>query len=194
MSVTVELKDDETALFGYGSLLSIESLERTLGRHYTGPLYVSWLDGWRRTWDVAMPNRTFYADFPTGQVYPEHILYLNIHRSSGSCVNGILFVVNSDDLASYDKREWIYNRIDVSGELSGACVPKGRAFVYVGKQERLMRGVTTLQDAAVRNSYLEMLEVGLKEHGEDFRRQFEASTESVPQHLIIQDHSNHFLP
>lgn len=190
----LRLRDGESALFGYGSLLSIESLERTLGRRYTGPFLVCWLEGWRRSWDVAMPNRVFYADLPSGRVYPEHILYLNIRRSPGSRVNGVLFVVNSEELAAYDRREWIYDREDVTGELSGVSITSGRAYIYVAKRERLMVGVTSPQYAAVRATYLEILEDGFKGLGEDFRAEFEASTDPVPRHLIIPDRHKRATP
>lgn len=183
----LRLGDDECALFGYGSLLSIRSLERTLGRCYTGPLFVCWLEEWRRSWDVAMPNSDFYADLPSGRIYPEHILYLNIHRSPSSRVNGVLFVVNREELANYDSREWIYDRVDVTSELSGVTIASGRAHTYVAKEEHLMMSVTSPQYAAVRATYLEILENGLEDLGEDFRAKFEASTDPVPKHLIIPD-------
>lgn len=183
------LKNDEIALFGYGSLLSISSLERTLGRRYTGPLFVCWLEGWRRGWDVAMPNRTFYADLPSGKVYPEHILYLNVRRSPESRVNGVLFVVNREELDAYDTREWIYNRIDVTSELSGIRIISGQAHVYVAKQEYLTANMPSLQYTAIRATYLEMLEVGLKDRGEDFRAKFDDSTDPAPRHLIFHDRS-----
>ena len=37
----IKLASGEHALFGYGTLLSKESLERTLGRSYTGPFAVT---------------------------------------------------------------------------------------------------------------------------------------------------------
>ena len=55
---------DEVALFGYGSLLSVASLEQTLQRRYDGPLVACSVEGWRRTWNVAMPNQTFYTETP----------------------------------------------------------------------------------------------------------------------------------
>src|SRR6266704_6564995 len=78
----IELKAGETALVGYGSLLSIPSLERTLGRTYTGPFLRCVVRGWRRTWDAAMPNERFYTEGADGRMTPEAILYLNVRRDA----------------------------------------------------------------------------------------------------------------
>src|SRR5690348_14194361 len=105
---TITLRSNETALFGYGSLISIASLERTLGRSYDGPYLPCVLQGWRRSWNVSMPNQnTFYAETPQGRMWPEQIIYLNIREAGGGQVNGMLFVVDHNELEAFDRREWI---------------------------------------------------------------------------------------
>ena len=37
MESTIHLGDGETAMVGYGSLLSVPSIAKTLGREYDGP-------------------------------------------------------------------------------------------------------------------------------------------------------------
>ncbi len=98
MSQIIYLTRGETALFGYGSLCSVASLERSLGRHYEGPFVRCEVEGWRRSWDVGMPNRAFFLETPEGRVYPEHILYLNVKPAPGCLLNGVLFVVNDAEL------------------------------------------------------------------------------------------------
>ena len=82
----------------------------------------------------------------------------------------------------------------MTGELSGVSITSGRAYIYVAKRERLMVGVTSPQYAAVRATYLEILEDGFKGLGEDFRAEFEASTDPVPRHLIIPDRHKRATP
>src|SRR6185503_11567458 len=114
----IRLSPHRTALVGYGSLLSLTSLERTLGRAYTGPFLTCAVRGWRRTWDAAMPNdvpdKSFYEDRPQGRMTPEFILYLNVRRDPSTNVNGVVFVVDPDELVEYDRRESIYDRVDVT--------------------------------------------------------------------------------
>ena len=185
---TLHLNEGESALFGYGSLISIESLQDTLGRLYEGPFVMGELKGWQRGWDVAMPNqRRFYTEDLTGRMYPENILYLNVWSKPDNNVNGVVFVVNAVDLAAFDQREWIYSREDITNQLRTPVVQGGRAYVYVGKNEYRLTNVLSPVKAAVRTSYLHILEKGLGDLGNEFRTMFENSSDPVPRHLVIAD-------
>jgi len=185
----IELRPGTHAIFGYGSLLSVPSLERTLGRVYAGPFVVCDLDGWRRSWDVAMPNDRYFARVGVESVFPREILYLNIRPALGEIVAGVLFVISEQDLAAYDGREWIYERVAVTNALRGVCVNGGEAWAYVGKPEFIRRGVMSWHDAAVRASYLSIVESGLTALGPETRARFELSTDPVPKHLVFADES-----
>ena len=180
----IKLQTDQSALLGYGSLLSIRSLERTLGRTYDGPFVPVELKGWRRTWDAAMPNKKFYAETNGDRLYPETILYLNIARDAATTLNGILFVVNGTELASFDERESIYDRIDITDNVP---VTGGRAYVYVCRPQYTVKDVTSPAQSAVRATYIDIVETGLTELGATFRAGYEKSTDPVPEHLVIQD-------
>jgi hypothetical protein len=182
------LREGECAVFGYGSLLSRASLEATLRGRYGRPLLECELAGWSRTWDIAMPNAAFYADTPAGRLVPASILYLNISRAGApAAVNGVLIALSPDQLEAMDRREWIYDRFDVTGALRGVRVTGGPAFAYVAKLEYVLRDVARPEDAAVRASYLEIIETGLAELGPACRAAYERSTEPVPAHLVIAD-------
>ena len=180
----IALQTDQTALFGYGSLLSIRSLERTLGRTYDGPFVPIELKGWRRKWDAAMPNKKFYTETNGHRLYPETILYLNVARDAAAVLNGILFVVNGAELASFDERESIYDRIDITDAVP---VTGGRAFVYVCRPEYRVEDVASPAQGAVRNTYIDIVETGLTDLGAAFRAGYEQSTDPVPWRLVIQD-------
>jgi len=182
------LREGEAAVFGYGSLISRASLESTLRGRYARPLFECEVDGWRRTWDVAMPNAAFYADTPAGRLVPASILYLNVTRAgAAAAVNGVLIALSPDQLEAMDRREWIYDRVDVTGEVRGVRVTGGPAFAYVAKPEYVLRDVARQEDAAVRASYLAIIETGLAELGPACRAAYERSTEPVPAHLVIAD-------
>ena len=183
----IQLKDGEAVVFGYGSLLSIASLERTLKQRYDGSFVVCALNGWRRTWDVRQPNKTFYAATPDGRMYPENILYLNVTKDPGARLNGVAIVVTAAQLEWLDEREWMYDRVVITQEIEGARVIGGSAVIYVSKPEYVMRDVRSTRVAAVRATYLEIVEIGLRDLGAGFRNAYESSTDPVPQHLVIQD-------
>jgi cation transport regulator ChaC len=181
------LRSGEAAVFGYGSLLSRSSLERTLGRAYDGPFVPCALRGWRRSWDVAMPNEAYYALHGGHRLMPRYILYLNVRPDAGSLVNGVAFVVTAAELAALDAREWIYDRRDVTGALEGVRVTGGAAYLYVAKPEHVLRDVDSPDVAAVRASYLAIVDAGLRAFDPAFRSDFERTSDAVPRHLVIDD-------
>ena len=183
----IDLGPGRHAIFGYGSLLSLPSVERTLGHPYAGPLVVCDLEGWRRCWDVAMPNRTFFTRIGDESVFPREILYLNIRRAPEETMTGILFVVSNEELAAYDTRESAYDRVAVADALRGVTVEGGEAWTYVGKPEYIRLGVSSWRDAAIRASYLDIVNSGLTALGPDVRVRYEQSTDPAPQHLIFAD-------
>ena len=184
----IRLREGESALFGYGSLLSIESLERTLGRTYTGPFAVSGLRGWRRTWDVAMPDQRFHYQDHNGQwTIPDRVLYLNIRRTPESSINGVVFVVHGHELDAYDRREWIYDRAPINDDLEDVRIEGGQAWAYVAKPEYILAPPDTPQKGAVRKTYLDFLADGHRRLGPAFAQRYNASTDPVPTHLIIDD-------
>jgi hypothetical protein len=161
-------------------------LQRTLQRPYDGPFVPCVLEGWRRSWDVAMPNQAYYAQQGSARLTPRHILYLNIRPDPGSAVNGVLFVVSESELAALDAREWIYDRHDITSALQVPVVG-GAAFAYVAKPEHLLRDVTSPEIAAVRASYLALVASGLEGFDPQFRQQFDRTSDAVPRHLVIED-------
>ena len=188
MSVELVLQPDESAIFGYGSLLSKRSMEQSLGHMYQGPFLPAVLQGWERAWNIAMPNRgRFYTSTPDGRVEPDRILYLNVRQRRGAQVNGVIFIVRPNELEEFDKREWIYSRETVNEALQGVRVTGGSAEVYVGLPEYVCDDAETPRAAAIRRSYLDIVASGLADWGPDFERAYYQSTQPVPEHLVILD-------
>lgn len=184
---TIQLAPGQHAIFGYGSLLSIASLERTLGREYVGPFLVCTLAGWRRRWNVAMPNQTFVYRENERWVTPQRIVYLNVEPANAGSVNGVVFVVNDEELERFDAREWIYNRVDVTDALQGAAIEGGTLWVYGGKPEHVLNRPSSPHAAAIRRTYLDILRDGHQALGADFARTYDATTEAVPTGLVVTD-------
>jgi len=183
----IVLKDGESAIFGYGSLLLKRHMELTLGRAGNNNFMTCILDGWGRTWDVIMPNYKFYEATTAGQFVPKNIIYLNIQPRPGGMLNGVLFVVRPEELLAFDRREWIYNRHVVTSQIQDVEVLGGEVFAYVAKPEALLPGDASRSFAAIRRSYLDVVEEGLRELGSEFRSLYERSTQAVPLDLVIHD-------
>lgn len=187
-SRVIKLSAGQVLIFGYGSLLLRESMEATLGQRYDETRYICELQGWRRSWDVFMPNEVFYEPGPVNDFVPANIIYLNIKPSADCSVNGLLYRLEENQIEAFDKREWIYDRVDITSRIRGVTVEGGEAYIYTSKPEWLMNPAHTCrQRAALRRTYVEMIERGVSLLGAAFRDQFELSTDPVPNHLVFSD-------
>jgi hypothetical protein len=183
----IRLAREQTAVIGYGSLLSIASISKTLGRDYDGPFLPCHVDGWRRSWDVSMPNEAFYYVDGDDRVYPRRIVYLNVRAVPGAQLNAMLFVVDAQELQAMHGREWIYDPVVVTPALRGARIVGGDAIMYVARDEHIVHNVSDRRDAALRASYLGILKKALDLASPGFREEYERTTDAVPDELVIED-------
>lgn len=124
-------------VFGYGSLIG-ES-PRDVRRDGSPRGFIVDVDGFRRTWGVAMDNSLdiagykYFVDAETGQRPPCFVAFLDIARVDGGRVNGVCTPVSCATLEELDARESNYRRIDVTESVRGQ-VPAiaARVWVYEG--------------------------------------------------------------
>lgn len=180
------MQPDEVAMVAYGSLMNKKSLEKSLGREYTGPFIDVELSGWQRTWDIAMPNEAFYTDTPDGKIIPKNIIYLNIRPNPKIAMSAVLFVIKKSDLANFNRREWIYDPSDLSRSLKGATVEGGQVLGYVGKKKFLVDPAAKFPNFAVRKTYIETVKSAIREKGEHHLITFEKTTDPIP-NIVIAD-------
>jgi len=172
----IHLQPDEVAIIGYGSLMNRESMERSLGHPYSRePIDIS-LENWQRTWNVAMPNDAFYLSTPQGKVFPKKVAYLNIQKAPGKSMNATLFVIKRNELDAFNRREWIYNPVDLAENLKGAKITGGPVIAYVGKEEYLVGPEIHFPEVGVRKSYFDTVENALAQKPQAYRDQFHSST------------------
>lgn len=174
-------------MFGYGSLLLQRSMELTLGYPYSRKPVPCLLEGWRRCWDVIMPNQNFYEVREDGEFIPQNIIYLNVRPAVGDAANGLLYVLEPEELAAFDRREWVYERRAVGSAIKGVAVEGGEVYAYVAKPEWSLAPGQAREWAALRASYLAIIEEGLVQLGAGFRSHYESSTDATPMDLIFND-------
>ncbi len=167
----------EVYLFGYGSLISPESVARTLGREPDVARHKPvWLNGYERGWTVHDMVRSG----PENVVRPT--AFLNIAPHAGRRCNGIAVPVKTTDLDGFDRRERCYARVDVS-----ACVtpPLDQpVFAYVGRGP----WTTMPEETVALAKYLEVVESGLGRWGDGFAADYEASTLPQPWPTVEGDY------
>jgi hypothetical protein len=151
------------AVFAYGSLVSRESFEQTLGRA-PGAILPARLPGWRRRWSVARDNlaheKTF-ARADNGEV-PPWVIGLNLEPDEdggGPAPNGALVEIAEAELARLDLREMRYDRVEAGG-LEGF----DRVVTYVAKTAHFAPDPPP--GAVAMAPYLRTVEAAFRELGE----------------------------
>ncbi|HRB70825.1 MAG TPA: hypothetical protein PK776_03165 [Flavobacterium sp.] len=187
----IKLEQDEVAIIGYGSLASTKSMEKSLGREYTGVFEVTRLKGWKRLWNVFMPNEKEYKKFyyleKDSMVFPKRIIYLNIEKDPKSFLNCCLFVIKKEDLLKFDQREWIYSREDVSNDLENIKIVGGTAYAYVALDQFIVKKSMSKNNAAIRKTYLDFLDAAFQDRGEDYKKEFYQTTIPFADSIVVQD-------
>jgi cation transport regulator ChaC len=109
---------ERQAVFAYGSLASLASAERTLGRAVNHDA-VARLAGWRRRWSQMRDNLATEKTFARADdgTVPPYCLGLNIEREAGQDPNGVLVEVSEAELERLEAREIRYDLVDVTAEI-----------------------------------------------------------------------------
>jgi cation transport regulator ChaC len=172
------------AVFAYGSLASLASAERTLGRPvpHAG---LARLAGWRRRWSLARDNlrteKTF-ARADDGSV-PPHCLGLNIERGAGPGPNGVLIEITEEELDRLAVREMRYDGIDVTAEIAaGDQAGFDRVFTFTAKPRN--HAETPPPGAVILATYVRAVEAAFESLGPDQLELFRETTHPRPVEVV----------
>jgi hypothetical protein len=154
-------------IFGYGSLINSNSRNATSSAPIPAiPARISGAFGYRRCW-----NDRSQSGFTA----------LGLCRTQsgelGATVNGVLYPVQHDDLAKFDKREEGYNRVAVPLDQIEAAgwqrLPEeGRIWIYVPAH----MGKEPDASYPILQSYIDVVVEGGLEYGEDFAQEILETT------------------
>lgn len=140
----LEIPEGLTGVIAYGSLISLASMEQTLGHKYEGPVHEVHLRGWGRVWTCVRPFNEPQAIAAGSPKMEAHFLRdgervpvigaaeLNVFPKKKGRINGILYMITEKDLLKLDKRERGYRRVDVSGDVEGFRCGAEKVYVYEG--------------------------------------------------------------
>lgn len=173
------------ALFAYGSLVSVASAARTLGRPVEH-VAVARLPGWRRRWSQVRDNRATeksFAHAETGAV-PLHCLGLNLERDdAGVGPNGVLLEVSEDELERLASREIRYDRIDVTETVAtDMAADFARVVTFTAKPENF--APTPPPGAVILAPYVRAVEAAFGSIGADELDLFRETTGRTPVEVI----------
>lgn len=157
---------DDLWVFGYGSLVSPASMERTLGRPVPrdDDFRATHLLGYSRRWNYGSLRQRGDWHGPHGPVRDGIVVSLGLEVTDGRC-NGAAVRVTDDELAMLDWRESDYERTDVTGRVTGAF--DGRVFTYVPRETAIERYREARRDrrAAIRQSYVDLVRTAFERLG-----------------------------
>lgn len=174
------------ALFAYGSLVSVASAERTLGRPVEHAA-VTRLPGWRRRWSQVRDNRATektFAHAESGAV-PSRCLGLNLEPdASGEGPNGVLIELSQAELERLATREIRYDRIDVTEALGDDRGASGfsQVVAFTAKPENF--APTPPPDAVILAPYVRAVEAAFGSIGADQLELFRETTGSTPVEIV----------
>ncbi len=172
-------------IFGYGSLVAIESLRVFLGREkmIPGDYQFCRLRDYQRTWNIARENKIdapgykYYIEADS-EVRPDiYVTFLNVRPDPGTSIAGLLFGVTAAELKLVDQRERNYQRVEVRNHLDLKLT--NPVWLYIGlpeAEQRFQRGQQT-NTAVISKVYYELVHDAFLAQGPDAAADYLATTD-----------------
>lgn len=177
------IPNGKVALIGYGSLMSIASMERTLGHAYTDKFLPIHINGFERVWNFAILNNgtrgpnLFYYVMAGDTIYPKRVMALNIQENRSISMNACLFIIDTLELKMFDAREFGYTRIKLNNNIKEFEVVNGDVYAYKALPDFTIKVSDDPKDNVIPRSYIKIVEEdGLLALGQQFRDEYYAST------------------
>ena len=185
---TIDIPEGSTGIVAYGSLMSLPSMEQTLGHKYRGSIRQVHLTGYERAWECVRPFNDPRA--PSPNIKKINAYYsrgnaripflgtaeLNIHPRKKGRINAILYVISNTDMSGFDKREWGYRRVDVTDQIEEFRFRSGRVYAYEGLPARTDESPPTHGAYVLIREFADMVTSACDAIGKTFRDEFDRST------------------
>jgi cation transport regulator ChaC len=177
-------------VFGYGSLVSPQSLARTIER--TAALghdaHLAVLSGFGRRWNYGSIHSVGDWTLESGrQVTGGTIVALGIVESPDEAVNGTISKVTAVELKRLDERERNYDRIDVTERVATSIEGIGTVVTYRPRQSSIERyeAARDADTAGIRQDYWDLVEGAFADFGPHHLDRYRATT-PAPDVPVVQ--------
>ena len=185
---TLEIPKGFAGIVAYGSLISLPSLEQTLGHKYEGPLHEVHLTGYERVWTCVRPFNSPQAAAAGAKKIEAYFLRdtervpvlgtaeLNLYPKEKGRINGVLYLVTDEELRKSDQREWGYRRADVTDRIEEFRFRGGKVYVYESPLSPLPFPTAEKGTYVLIKEFFEMVTDACDARGKDFRADFDGTT------------------
>ena len=162
-----------TWVFGYGSLVSPESISWTIDRRpeFGIDVFPARLDGYGRRWNYGSIVLRGDWTHQGARIEEGVVISLGVVADEAEQCNGVVFAVTDDELAALDWRERDYRRVDVTAavdhEAPGDLVHE--VVLYVPSPDSIERyeAARDAGRAAIRQTYWDLVHDGFDSLGDD---------------------------
>jgi hypothetical protein len=185
---TLEIKEGIVGMIGYGTLMSLQSMEQTLGHKYTDSVYpvhlVEYVRGWTYLRPINDPRATSTENFKyygfllqnNDSIPFEGMTNLNIESKKQSKMNCILYLIPEKDLVALDKREIGYQKVDVTDKIEEYDIKGGKVYVYQHFPDSQHESSSDGKGYILVKEYVDFITQACDSIGRNFRTEFDKST------------------
>ena len=184
----LEIPEGSVGIVTYGSLISLPSMEESLKHTYNGQSYEDHLRGYERLWACIRPFNNPQAIAAGAKKIEAYFLRntervpisgaaeLNVYPKKKGRINGILYLLTSEELRSLDKREHGYRRADVTDKIEEFRFRGGRVYIYEGLPGSPAASSADKGTYILIKEFLDLVTGACDVRGKAFRNEFDKST------------------
>lgn len=193
---TLEIPEGFAGIVAYGSLISLPSMEQSLGHKYEGPVYQVHLRGYERVWTCVRPWNDPPATAAGAKKFDAYILRgtervpilgaaeLNLYPRKKGRINGVLYLITNEELLGIDKREFGYRRVDVTDKIEEFLFKGGKVYVYEGLAERGGGSSSEKGTYILIKEFVDLVTGACDAIGKNFRDEFDKTTKPCPYEVV----------
>jgi len=192
----IEIPEGSAGLIAYGSLISLRSMEQTLGHKYQGPIHQIHLAGYEREWICVRPFNDPRANSANIKMIEAFFLRgnervpfngtaeLNIRPKKKGRINAILYLISNAEMIKLDKREWGYRRVDVTDKIEEFRFRGGKVYVYEGLPGSADGSSAKKGTYILIKEFVDLVTGACDAVGKSFRDEFDKSTRPWPYQVV----------
>jgi cation transport regulator ChaC len=172
-------------VLGYGSLINLKSLSRTIKREAsTNDIIPVKLHSFKRKWNLKEKVHSSALNDTINAIF------LNIERDDARWTNGVIFEVSNDELEYLNKRERKYNQLNVAQHIelySGNKLDSTNVTTYVADEIEYLQSDFT-DNSYVMENYLKIVKQGCMDLGFEFYSDYIKTTDKFKFNILKGDY------